>query len=108
MLSLFRKKDVNVLINNASPLKRTLRTWDLTFLGIGAIIGTGIFVLTGKGALTAGPALSVSFLIAAICCGFAGLCYAEFASMAPIAGSAYTYILILPLVKSLPLSLAGT
>lgn len=91
MLSLFRKKDVNVLINNASPLKRTLRTWDLTFLGIGAIIGTGIFVLTGKGALTAGPALSVSFLIAAICCGFAGLCYAEFASMAPIAGSAYTY-----------------
>ncbi|KRK40573.1 amino acid transporter [Loigolactobacillus bifermentans DSM 20003] len=76
---------------NVSPLKRTLRTWDLTFLGIGAIIGTGIFVLTGKGALTAGPALSVSFLIAAICCGFAALCYAEFASIAPVAGSAYTY-----------------
>ncbi len=68
-----------------------MRTWDLTFLGIGAIIGTGIFVLTGKGALTAGPAISVSFLVAAICCGFAGLCYAEFASMAPVAGSAYTY-----------------
>lgn len=64
---------------------------DLTFLGIGAIIGTGIFVLTGKGALTAGPALSVSFLIAGICCGFAALCYAEFASLAPISGSAYTY-----------------
>ena len=91
MKSLFRKKDINVLTNHASPLKRTLKTWDLTFLGIGAIIGTGIFVLTGEGALTSGPALSISFLIAAICCGFAGLCYAEFASMAPVAGSAYTY-----------------
>lgn len=91
MTSLLRKKDISVLVNHASPLKRTLHTWDLTFLGIGAIIGTGIFVLTGEGALTAGPALSVSFLIAAICCGFAGLCYAEFASMAPVAGSAYTY-----------------
>lgn len=91
MKSLFRKKDINVLINHASPLKRTLKTWDLTFLGIGAIIGTGIFVLTGEGALTSGPALSISFLIAAICCGFAGLCYAEFASMAPVSGSAYTY-----------------
>src|SRR5699024_1571014 len=49
------------------------------------------FVLTGKGALTTGPSLALSFLIAAICCGFAGLCYAEFASMAPVAGSAYTY-----------------
>lgn len=91
MKSLFRKKDINVLINHASPLKRTLKTWDLTFLGIGAIIGTGIFVLTGEGALTSGPALSISFLIAAICCGFAGLCYAEFASTAPVSGSAYTY-----------------
>ncbi|MFD1124865.1 amino acid permease [Lentilactobacillus raoultii] len=90
-MSMFRKKDVNELVAHASPLKRTLRTWDLTFLGIGAIIGTGIFVLTGKGALTAGPALAVSFIIAAVCCGFAGLCYAEFASMAPVAGSAYTY-----------------
>lgn len=91
MTSLLRKKKISTLVEHASPLKRTLRTWDLTFLGIGAIIGTGIFVLTGRGALTAGPALSVSFLIAAICCGFAGLCYAEFASMAPVAGSAYTY-----------------
>ena len=89
--SIFRKKDVNSLLHQRSPLKRTLRTMDLTFLGIGAIIGTGIFVLTGKGALTAGPALSVSFLIAGICCGFAALCYAEFASLAPISGSAYTY-----------------
>ena len=68
-----------------------MRTFDLTMLGIGAIIGTGIFVLTGKGALTAGPALSVSFLLAAVCCGFAGLCYAEFAAMAPVSGSAYSY-----------------
>ena len=89
--SIFRKKDVNSLLHQRSPLKRTLRTMDLTFLGIGAIIGTGIFVLPGKGALTAGPALSVSFLIAGICCGFAALCYAEFASLAPISGSAYTY-----------------
>ena len=91
MSELFRKKKVADLLAEATPLKRTLRTLDLTFLGIGAIIGTGIFVLTGKGALTAGPALSLSFLLAAICCGFTGLCYAEFASMAPVAGSAYTY-----------------
>ncbi len=90
-MDVFRKKDVSEILKHSTPLKRTLRTWDLTFLGIGAIIGTGIFVLTGKGALTAGPAISVSFLVAAICCGFAGLCYAEFASMAPVAGSAYTY-----------------
>lgn len=91
MSSVFRKKSVAELTSGVTPLRRTLRTVDLTFLGIGAIIGTGIFVLTGKGALTAGPALSLSFLIAAICCGFAGLCYAEFASIAPVAGSAYTY-----------------
>ena len=90
-MDLFRKKDINVLLERESPLKRTLRTWDLILLGVGGIIGTGIFVLTGKGALTAGPALSLSFIIAAIACGFAGLCYAEFASMAPVAGSAYTY-----------------
>ncbi|MFT9451483.1 amino acid permease [Liquorilactobacillus ghanensis] len=91
MSGLFRRKNVDDLLAGATPLTRTLKTVDLTFLGIGAIIGTGIFVLTGKGALTAGPALSVSFLLAAICCGFTGLCYAEFASMAPVAGSAYTY-----------------
>ncbi|USS93116.1 amino acid permease [Fructilactobacillus ixorae] len=94
MNSLFRKKNIATLLNQTTPLKRTLTAKDLTLLGIGAIIGTGIFVLTGKGALTAGPALSISFLLAAICCGFAGLCYAEFASMAPIAGSAYTYSFI--------------
>lgn len=91
MSDLLRKKDINAATAEATPLKRTMRTFDLTMLGIGAIIGTGIFVLTGKGALTAGPALSVSFLLAAVCCGFAGLCYAEFASMAPVSGSAYSY-----------------
>ncbi|MGO5287834.1 APC family permease [Pseudoscardovia suis] len=88
---LLRKKTVEELTASATPLKRTMKTFDLTMLGIGAIIGTGIFVLTGKGALTAGPALSISFLLAAVCCGFAGLCYAEFASMVPVSGSAYSY-----------------
>lgn len=90
-MDLFRKKSVEQLVSESTPLKRTLKTFDLTMLGIGAIIGTGIFVLTGKGALTAGPALCVSFLLAAVCCGFAGLCYAEFAAMAPVSGSAYSY-----------------
>lgn len=93
-MQVFRKKEIDSLKNYQSPLKRTLKTWDLTLLGIGAVTGTGVFVLTGKGALTAGPALVFSFIIAAICCGFTGLCYAEFASMAPISGSAYTYAYI--------------
>ena len=73
-------------------LKRVLGPWSLTALGIGAIIGTGIFVLVGQAArdLT-GPSLMVSFLVAGLACIFAALCYAEFASMAPVAGSAYTY-----------------
>lgn len=62
-MDLFRKKSVDQLVSESTPLKRTLKTFDLTMLGIGAIIGTGIFVLTGKGALTAGPALCVSFLL---------------------------------------------
>ncbi|MFN7707693.1 MAG: amino acid permease [Sphingobacteriia bacterium] len=73
-------------------MKRTLGPWGLTSLGIGAIIGTGIFVLTGTAAANhAGPALILSFILAAVGCAFAGLCYAEFASMIPVAGSAYTY-----------------
>ena len=67
-MDLFRKKSVDQLVSESTPLKRTMKTFDLTMLGIGAIIGTGIFVLTGKGALTAGPALCISFLLAAICC----------------------------------------
>jgi APA family basic amino acid/polyamine antiporter len=78
--------------HRTSELKRTLGPWQLTALGIGGTIGTGIFVLTGlEAALHAGPAIVISFVIAGIGCVFAGLCYAEFAAMAPVAGSAYTY-----------------
>ncbi|RPI69615.1 MAG: amino acid permease [Ignavibacteriae bacterium] len=75
-----------------TELKRTLTAWNLVALGIGAIIGAGLFSLTGIAAADhAGPAVSLSFVIAAIGCAFAGLCYAEFAAMIPVAGSAYTY-----------------
>src|SRR6201996_7598079 len=73
-------------------LKRVLGALDLTALGIGAIIGAGIFVLTGVAAAEyAGPVVSLSFVVAGFACAMAALCYAEFASMIPIAGSAYTY-----------------
>lgn len=73
-------------------MKRVLGTFELTMLGIGCIVGTGIFVITGIAAANfAGPALVVSFIIAAIACGCAALCYSEFAAMVPVAGSAYTY-----------------
>lgn len=78
--------------NGDQSLKRTLGPVNLTALGVGAIIGTGIFVLTGTAAANhAGPALVLSFILSGLGCAFAGLCYAEFASMIPIAGSAYTY-----------------
>jgi APA family basic amino acid/polyamine antiporter len=72
-------------------LKRTLGAGQLTALGVGAIIGAGIFVLSGLGAHYAGPALMLSFVLSGLGCAFAGLCYAEFAAMIPLAGSAYTY-----------------
>ncbi|MBB3104877.1 amino acid permease [Azomonas macrocytogenes] len=74
-----------------SELKKVLGALDLVMLGLGAMIGTGIFVLTGIGAVAAGPALAISFILAASACALAALCYAEFASMIPVAGSAYTY-----------------
>src|SRR3954463_9279351 len=75
-----------------SELKRTLGPWNLVFLGIGCIIGAGIFVRTGNAAaLHAGPAVLISYAIAGIICAFAGLCYAELASTLPVSGSAYTY-----------------
>lgn len=93
---IFATKSVDNLIRESEGgehgLKRTLTATNLTMLGVGAIIGAGIFVLTGTAAANAaGPAIVISFLIAGLGCLFAGLCYAEFASMIPIAGSAYTY-----------------
>ncbi len=93
---MFRIKTFSQLVSEADDsekgLHRTLTSRGLIGLGIGAIIGAGLFSLTGIAAAeNAGPAVTISFLIAAIGCGFAGLCYAEFAAMIPIAGSAYTY-----------------
>jgi APA family basic amino acid/polyamine antiporter len=93
-VSLFTRKDLADLRleSERSLLRRSLGRLNLTALGIGSIIGTGIFVLTGTAASqNAGPALVVSMIISAVGCAFAGLCYAEFASMVPVAGSAYTY-----------------
>jgi APA family basic amino acid/polyamine antiporter len=94
--NLLKTKSIERLVSDVEHggkhLKRSLTAWDLTLLGIGAIIGTGIFVLTGTAAANqAGPAIVMSYLAAGIACAFAALCYAEFASMVPIAGSAYTY-----------------
>jgi len=94
-MSLFRKKSIEQLLGNAADnkgLKKTLGAGSLIALGIGAIIGAGLFVRTAAAsAEAAGPAVTLSFVVAAIGCLFAGLCYAEFAAMIPIAGSAYTY-----------------
>jgi APA family basic amino acid/polyamine antiporter len=88
-----RVKSVDAILATAEKraLTRTLGALQLTMLGIGAIIGTGIFVLTAAAADKAGPAMMISFVIAAIVCGLAALCYAELASMVPVSGSAYTY-----------------
>ncbi len=100
-MNLFRKKTIAQILSEAESgenrLKRALSAIDLTALGIGAIIGAGIFALTGTASaggahhVGAGPAIVISFIITAFACGFAALCYAEFASMLPISGSAYTY-----------------
>src|SRR5450432_3346793 len=96
-MSLFVKKPLAGLLAEASDksehsLKRTLGPVSLVALGIGAIIGAGLFSITGMAAANnAGPAITISFIVAGLGCGFAGLCYAEFASMIPVAGSAYTY-----------------
>jgi len=96
-MSLFARKSIDSLLSEANSddshsLKKSLGAGKLIALGIGAIIGAGLFSITGGAAAEqAGPAITISFLIAALGCGFAGLCYAEFASMIPVAGSAYTY-----------------
>src|SRR5438067_5696008 len=94
---LFATKPIETLMKEASEsgehsLRRALGPLNLVTLGIGAVIGAGIFVFTGTAAaLFAGPAIVISFVLAGTGCVFAGLCYAEFASMIPVAGSAYTY-----------------
>jgi APA family basic amino acid/polyamine antiporter len=93
---LFAKKPMSMLMSESQEagthsLKRTLGPFQLTALGVGAIIGAGIFVLSGLGAHYAGPGLMLSFVLSGLGCAFAGLCYAEFAAMIPLAGSAYTY-----------------
>jgi len=95
-MGLFTKKPLSELIIDSSDdtggLKRTLSAGNLVALGIGAIIGAGLFVRTAAAAANnAGPSVTIGFIVAAIGCAFAGLCYAEFASMIPVAGSAYTY-----------------
>jgi basic amino acid/polyamine antiporter, APA family len=93
-MGLFTKKSFADLQAEAGRglLRRSLGPWNLTALGIGSIIGTGVFVLTGTAASqNAGPALALSMIISAVGCAFSGLCYAEFAAMVPVAGSAYTY-----------------
>ncbi len=96
MNTIFRKKPISVLIeeanNSSHGLKRVLSRTNLITLGIGAIIGAGIFVLSGQAAAQySGPAIVLSFILSGLACALAGLCYAEFASMIPISGSAYTY-----------------
>ena len=101
MSSLFRKKSLDLILADAEEpehqMKRALGPIELIALGIGAIVGAGIFAVIGTAAAGgghhdgAGPALVISFVITAIACGFCALCYAEFASLVPIAGSAYTY-----------------
>src|SRR6187402_857272 len=95
-MSIWRRKSLALLMSEASEsekgLKRTLTAWSLVALGIGAIIGAGLFVRTATAAAqNAGPSVTIGFIVAAIGCALAGLCYAELSSSIPISGSAYTY-----------------
>ena len=96
-MGIFIKKPIQLLLNEAAEegsgsLRRVLGTWGLIAFGVGVIIGAGLFSITGMVSATyTGPAITIAFVIAAIGCGLEGLCYAEFASMIPISGSAYTY-----------------
>ena len=100
-MNLFRKKSIEKIVKDAEAgmsdghssggLKRVLGVKDLTFMGIAAVVGAGIFSTIGTAAYHGGPGISLLFIITAITCGFSALCYAEFASRVPIAGSAYTY-----------------
>ena len=97
MKRIFEKKCINEALDcahNDKTLKRSIGPLGLTIMGVGGIIGAGIFIVTGVASASSGPALVVSFIVAAIACTFTALCYAEFASMIPIAGSVYTYTYI--------------
>src|SRR6201994_3969749 len=99
--SLFRKKSLDKIVRDAAEglsdghgggkLNKVLNVRDLTFMGIAAVVGAGIFSTIGLAAYDGGPGISLLFVLTAITCGFSALCYAEFASRVPIAGSAYTY-----------------
>src|SRR5260370_7369084 len=96
MTDFFAKKPIELLMEEAREtgthsLKRTLGVFQLTALGVGAVIGAGIFVLSGLGAHYAGPGLMLSFVLSGLGCAFAALCYAEFPAMIPLAVRAYTY-----------------
>src|SRR5215510_12916637 len=99
---LFRKKNIQTILRDAqeglsdsegqrTDLKRVLKVRDLTFLGIAAVIGTGVFTAIGSASFHGGPAVILLFAFTAVACAFAAYCYAEFASMIPVSGSAYTY-----------------
>ena len=95
-MDLFRTKSIEQALHDTDEpeyqLKKSLTALDLTVFGVGVVIGAGIFTLTGRAAHNvAGPSIVLSFVIAAICCAFAGMCYAEFASTVPVSGSAYTF-----------------
>jgi amino acid transporter len=100
-MSLFRKKSIEKIVQDAEAglvdghstngLKKVLGVRDLTLMGIAAVVGAGIFSTIGTAAFHGGPGISILFVITAVTCGFSALCYAEFASRVPIAGSAYTY-----------------
>src|SRR5882757_10108082 len=98
--SLFRKKSIDKIVRDAEAgvsdghgggMKKVLGVRDLTFMGIAAVVGAGIFSTIGTAAYNGGPGISLLFVLTAVTCGFSALCYAEFASRIPIAGSAYTY-----------------
>src|SRR5919107_1824208 len=100
--SLFRKKSIEKIIKDAEEglvdahevrtgLRRVLTVRDLTFMGIAAVVGAGVFSTIGTAAFNGGPGISLLFILTAVTCGFSALCYAEFASRVPISGSAYTY-----------------
>ncbi|HLP21442.1 MAG TPA: amino acid permease, partial [Chitinophagales bacterium] len=100
MADLFRKKDVGKVLRDAeeglgdaerSGLTKTLGVRDLTAFGIAAIVGAGIFSTIGKASFDGGPGIIFLFLFVSVACGFSALCYAEFASLVPVSGSAYTY-----------------